>query len=305
MSDPAVVLRNLELTVTRKLDGLLHGRHEGLTSGQGSEPGDARLYRPGDDVRFLDWAVTARTNEPHVRVPIAERELETWVVADLSPSLAFGTASCEKRDLAIAATAAIGYLTSDSGNRFGAVLVAGSGTTTLPPRGGRQHLQAVLRRSLAIGDREGGGPTDLAGAIGVADRIAHRRGLVAVVSDFLAPAGWERPLRVLAARHEVVAVEVVDPRELTLPDVGVLTFEDPETGARLEVQTSDAALRRRYAEAAAAQRATIARTLQATGVDHLQLRTDRDWLADIVRFVDRRRRRRGHAAPRPSGMATA
>lgn len=298
--DAAKLLRRLELTVTRRLDGMLHGRHEGLSAGQGSEPGEARAYRPGDDVRFMDWAVTARTTEPHVRMPVAERELETWVIADLSSSLAFGTAQCEKRDLALAACAAVGYLTADAGNRFGAVLVAGPNPRTVPPRGGRAHLQSVLRQAIGCAEREGGGATDLAGAIRAADRLARRRGLVAVVSDFLAPAGWDKPLRALAARHEVVAIEVLDPRELELPDVGLLLVEDPETGARLEVQTSDAGLRRRYAEAAAAQRAGIALTLRASGVDHLQLRTDRDWLADVVRFVDRRRRRRSFAASRPA-----
>ena len=290
--DHAEVLRRLELTVNRRLDGLLHGEHQGLLPGPGTEAGEARPYQPGDDVRRIDWALTARTNEPHVRMQIAERELETWVVADLSASLDFGTADCEKRDLAIAAVGAIGFLTARGGNRIGGLLVHADGTSRVPPRPGGDHLRALLQRAITSPRRDGVGRTDLADALRQTGRMAQRRGLVVVVSDFLADPGWEKPLRVLAARHEVLAVEVVDRRELELPDVGMLTLVDPETGARLEVQTGDAGLRHRYAEAAAAQRATIAATIRTAGVDHLQLRTDRDWLRDLVAFIERRRRRR-------------
>lgn len=285
-------LRRLELTVTRRLDGLLHGEHQGLLPGPGSEAGEARLYQPGDDVRRMDWAVTARSVDPHVRMPIAERELETWLVADLSASLDFGTATQEKRDLAVAATGAIGFLTTRGGNRIGGVLLSPDGVVRIPARPGRDHLRGLLHRALTAERREGAGAVDLGAGLREIDRLARRRGLVVIVSDFLAPPGWERPVRVLAARHEVLAVEVLDPRELELPDVGLLTLRDPETGAVLEVQTSDAGLRRRYAEAAAAQRAGIAASLRAAGADHLQLRTDGDWLRDLVTFVAGRRRRR-------------
>jgi uncharacterized protein (DUF58 family) len=289
--NPEQVLRRLELTVTRKLDGLLHGEYQGLRPGPGTEPGEARLYQPGDDVRRIDWAVTARTGEPHVRMPIAERELETWIVIDLSASLDFGTAVFEKRDVAIAAVAAVGYLTAGVGNRVGAVIVHGAGTTRVPAGSGREHLRALLHRAIGAPRVDGGGPTDLGAALVQADRIAQRRGLVVVVSDFLGEDRWARSLRAMTARHEVLGIEVVDPRELELPDVGVLDLVDPETGARLEVQTADEGLRRRYAEAAAGQRARIARSLRDAGADHLVLRTDRDWLLDIVEFVARRRRR--------------
>lgn len=289
---PEEVLRRLELTVNRKLDGLLHGEHQGLLPGPGSEPGEARTYLPGDDVRRIDWAVTARTGEPHIRMPIAERELETWVVADLSASLDFGTADCEKRDLAVDALGAIAFLTARPGNRIGAVVLHGGGSTTVPARGGTQHVRALLLQVLRAPRGDGAGRTDLAAALREVDRLARRRGLVVVVSDFLTGPGWERALRALAARHQVLAVEVVDRRELELPDVGLLSMVDPETGAELEVQTSNAGLRRRYAEAAAAQRAGIAGALRAAGAGHLQLRTDRDWLRDLVSFVEQRRRRR-------------
>ena len=293
-----VLLRRLELTVRRRLDGMLHGDHQGLGPGPGSEPGEARGYEVGDDVRRMDWSVTARTGAPHVRTPVADRELETWVLVDLSASLAFGTAACEKGDLAVAATAAVGHLTAAAGNRIGALVVRGPVTTRIPARGGRDHLASLLHQVAVAPPRDGGGTTDLGAAIRQLDRIARRRGLVVVISDFMAAPGWERPLRALAARHEVIAVEVVDPRELALPDVGVLSLVDPETGRRLEVQTADRRLRARYAEVAAAQRASVARALRLAAVDHLVLRTDRDWLRDLVGFVARRRRRRT-AAPGP------
>jgi uncharacterized protein (DUF58 family) len=289
---PEEVLRRLELTVNRKLDGILHGEHQGLLPGPGSEPGEARIYIPGDDVRRIDWAVTARTGEPHIRMPIAERELETWVVADLSASLDFGTADCEKRDLALNALGAIGFLTARVGNRIGGLVVHADGSTRVPARTGSRHLRGLLLKAITAPRGDGNGRTDLAAALREVDRLARRRGLVVVVSDFLTDPGWEKALRALASRHQVLAVEVVDRRELELPDVGLLTLVDPETGSHLEVQTADADMRRRFAEAAAGQRAAIASALRAAGADHLQLRTDRDWLRDLVTFVDQRRRRR-------------
>ena len=293
----AELLRRLDLTVTRRLDGMLQGNHQGLLPGPGWEPGEARTYAPGDDVRRMDWSVTARTGVAHVRLPIADRELETWVVADLSASLDFGTALCEKRDVAVAAVAAIGFLTARAGNRTGALLIGPHGTERVPARTGRNHLLALLHRVATAPRRDGGGATDLGRALREVARLARRRGLVAVVSDFVGAPGWERPLRALAGRHEVVAVEVVDPRELELPDVGLLALVDPETGRRLEVQTGGARLRARYAAAAVEQRATVTRSIRGAGADHLVLRTDRDWLLDLVRFVDSRRHR---PAPPPS-----
>ncbi len=293
-----VLLRRLELTVHRRLDGMLHGDHQGLGPGPGSEPGEARAYVVGDDVRRIDWNVTARTGAAHVRTPVADRELETWLLVDVSPSLAFGTADCEKGDLAVAAAAAVGHLTAKAGNRIGALVVSGAATTRIPARSGRDHLATLLHTVASAPQREGGGTTDLGAATRQLDRLARRRGLVVLISDFVGEPGWERPVRALAARHDVLAVEVVDPRELALPDVGLLALVDPETGGRLEVQTSDRRLRARYAEAAAAQRAAVAASLRSAAVDHLVLRTDGDWLLDLVRFVERRRRRRTAAPAR-------
>ena len=295
-------LRRLELDVFRRLDGLLQGDHLGLVPAPGSEAGESREYRAGDDVRRMDWPVTARTTVPHVRDTIADRELETWVVVDRSASLDFGTAQCEKRDLALAAVAAVGFLTSRVGNRIGAVVLASDGTLVIPALGGRDAAFAMLSRIESVPRPEAARlpVDDLAGALRRTVRVTRRRGLIVVVSDFLARDDWTRPLRVLSARHDVLAIEIVDPRELELPPVGLVTLVDTETGQRVEVQTASERIRTRFADAAAAQRARIAHDIRASGAEHLVLRTDRDWLLDLVKYVDMRKRRRaGRAAPRP------
>jgi uncharacterized protein (DUF58 family) len=300
-------LRQMELAVTRKLDGLLHGDHQGLVPGGGTEPADGRVYTPGDDVRRMDWNLTARTSIPHVRTTIADRELETWLAIDTSASLDFGTASCEKRDLALAAAATFTFLTVRGGNRVGAALF-GPEAGVVPPRSGRAAALALLHRIEQRG-RAGDGPsTTLAEALRRIRQTARRRGLVVLITDLIdqsserltpplsgghppAP-GWQRELRALALRHEVVVVECRDPRESNLPAVGLLMLVDPETGQRLEVQTSNPKVRAKFAELATARQAEHARLVRATGAAHLVLSTDRDWLFDIVRFVVARRRRR-------------
>jgi uncharacterized protein (DUF58 family) len=317
------VLAKLQLLVTRKLDGLLQGDYAGLLPGPGSEAGESREYRPGDDVRRMDWPVTARTTTPHVRRTVADRELETWLAVDLSASLDFGTAKWLKRDLVIAAATAMAHLTVRGGNRIGAVVGTGSGVPEkessgnwwrrkaaakaepppsspvlrLPARPGRKEAQGLLRA--ISGTRIRPGRTDLGALIDMLNRPPRRRGVAVVISDFLAPVeGWARPVKKLGVRHDVLAIEVVDPRELELPDVGVLTLADPESGILHEVQTSDAKLRRRYAEAAGEQRAAIARALRAAGAAHLRLRTDTDWLLDMVRFVAAQRHARTRGTTR-------
>ena len=317
------VLTRLQLLVTRKLDGLLQGDYVGLLPGPGSEAGESREYRPGDDVRWMDWPVTARTTVPHVRRTVADRELETWMAVDLSASLDFGTARWLKRDLVIAAAAAITHLTVRGGNRIGAVVGTGSGASAptgagarwrrrispaatpstappivrLPARPGHKEAQGLLRAIARTPIRPG--RADLGELIDRLNRPPRRRGVAVVISDFLAPVdSWARPVRKLSVRHDVLAVEVVDPRELELPDVGVLTLADPETGALHEVQTADEKLRRRYAEEAGRQRAEIARALRGAGAAHLRLRTDTDWLLDIVRFVAAQRHARTRGTTR-------
>ncbi len=285
------LLRRLDLDIRMKLDGLLHGDYRGLVPGHGSELGETREYQPGDDVRRIDWNVTARVQETHVRETIADRELETNLLIDLSPSLDFGTARQEKRDLVVASVAAIGLLTARVGNRLGASVLTPEGFTTIPPAQGRAHLMAILHR-LNDTPRSDGGTVDMAVGLERIGSIARRRGLVVVVSDFLDSGPWQRPLARLATRHEVVAVEVLDPRELSLPNVGVITLTDPETGGQREVQTGKASVRKAYAEAAAQQRVDIADHLRKSGVGHVQLRTDEDWLMALAKFIINRRKRR-------------
>jgi uncharacterized protein (DUF58 family) len=282
-------LRTLELAVRGRLDGLLQGNHLGLVPGPGSEPGEARAYQPGDDVRRMDWAATARTTLPHVRQTVADRELETWVVVDLSPSLDFGTAACEKRDLAIAALAAVTHLTRGGGNRVGAVVATGEKTFRIPARGGLAHARGMLRRVATTPRAPTGTRGDLADAVEQLRRPPRRRGLCVVISDFLGEPTWERPLRSLTGRHEVLAIEVLDPRELELPEVGTVVLADPESGRQREVVTSPL-LCREFAAAAAAHRDRVAAALRHCGAAQLTLRTDSDWIVDIVRFALARKR---------------
>jgi uncharacterized protein (DUF58 family) len=284
-------LRMLEIDVRQRLDGLLQGNHLGLVPGPGTEPGEARPYQPGDDVRRMDWAVTARTTVPHIRDTVADRELETWIVVDLSPSLDFGTASCEKRELAVAAAAAITHLSRGGGNRVGALVATGAQTVRIPARSGRMHSQGLIRRIATTERAPEGTRGDLAAALEQLRRPPRRRGLAVVVSDFLGEINWERPLRGLGGRHELLAVEVLDPRDIDLPDVGTVVLADPETGRQKEVRTTPL-LRREFAAAAAEHRDKVAATLRRCGSAHLVLRTDSDWIADVVRFVVFRKRRR-------------
>jgi uncharacterized protein (DUF58 family) len=291
----ATVLRRLELDVTRRLDGLLTGDYLATTVGQGTEPAGARAYEPGDDARRMDWNLTARALSPHVRTTDADREMETWVVADRSASLDFGTADCEKREVVLAAVAAFGFLTARHGNRLG-VLVTGTETITrIPARSGRAAVLAALStlydRPRAEGAPGPGG--DLAAALHTLERTQRRRGQVVVVSDYLDASDWRTAIRRLALRHQIIAAHVTDPRELQLPAVGILGVVDPETGRRLHVQTNSPTLRRRYEAAAAARHEHIHRTLVEAGAEHLQLSTDRDWLVDVARFIGGGRARRG------------
>jgi uncharacterized protein (DUF58 family) len=287
-------LRRLELDVFRRLDGLLQGDHLGLVPAPGSEAGESREYQAGDDVRRMDWAVTARTTIPHVRDTIADRELETWIVVDRSASLDFGTAQYEKRDLALAMVAAVGFLTSRAGNRVGALVLGHDRTFFVPARAGREAMLSLLHQieSVPRAEQAQVPAGDLREALRTVARLARRRGLVVIVSDFLTRSEWQPALRALAVRHDVLAVEILDPREVELPPVGLVTLVDTETGRRVEVQTASERIRARFAEAAAQQRARIADDIRVAGSEHVVLRTDRDWLLDLVKYVVTRKRRR-------------
>lgn len=285
---------SLQLTVLRRLDGLLAGDHAGLFPGHGTERGEARPYVAGDDPRHIDWAVTARTGDPHVRDTIADHELELWLVLDQSSSLDFGTGRATKHDLAWSAAGAFALLAAKGGNRVGAV-TSGREPVLIPARSGRGHAATVLTAlRTPPADHDAG---DLPAALERARRAARRRGMVVVVSDFQGEPTWQRPMRAIGSRHELIAVQVADARESDLPDVGLISVVDTETGRRRMVDTRDATVRRRYAAAAAARQEQLTARLAATGADHLLLRTDRDWVVDLVRFVASRRTRRQAARP--------
>jgi len=283
----AQVLRRLELAITRRLDGRDTGDHASFAYGPGSERAGARPYVPGDDARLVDWNLTARSGQVWVRQTEADRELETWVVADRSASLDFGTAACEKRDVALGAAAAFGMLTLRGGNRFG-VLVAGADRLGhIPARRGRSAFLAALA---AVHDspRRVGAPGDgatLSAALRRLPLVQPRRCQVVVISDFLDDDGWASALRRVVRHHDVVAVHVTDPRELALPAVGVLAVVDTESGRQRYVQSSSPELRARYAAAAAERHRDIRSRIDGSGAAYLHLSTDRDWLTDTVRFA--------------------
>lgn len=286
-------VERLRITVLHRLDGLLAGDHAGLFPGHGTERGEARPYVPGDDPRHIDWAVTARNHEPHVRDMIADHELDVWLVLDTSSSLGFGTGGATKHEVAWSAAGAFALLASTGGNRVGAVRTTpGPGRERpqiIPARSGSNHTGAVLA-ALRREPRDGEAG-DLAGAIDTVGRMARRRGMVVVLSDFLGSPAWERALRGVSQRHEIIAVEVLDPRENELTDVGLISVIDTETGRRRLVDTSRADVRRDYADLARARRARVATRLKRCGADHLPLSTDRDWVLDFVRFVSSRKAR--------------
>ena len=280
-------MRTLELTITRRLDGALHGNHQGITPGHGSEPGEARLYQPGDDPRRIDWNVTARTQQTHVRDQIADRDLEAWVVVDMSAAMRFGTTVADKAQAGLVATAAVGFLTARNQNRLGAVLVSGPELKVMPPRFGRDQVRAVLANAASAPSSEGLGRADLAGAIDRVAVVSKRRGFVAVVSDFAGDA-WVDPLARLGMRHDLLAISVHDPRELDVPPIGLVQLVDPSTGRRREVRVT-AAVQRSFAEAAAEEVERRRFAVRRAGAELIELATDGDWLAAIVGHVTRRR----------------
>jgi uncharacterized protein (DUF58 family) len=283
---PEPLLRALELSIGRRVDGLLAGDHRSHVLGRGSELAQIRPYEPGDDVRLIDWNVTARTREPHVRVQLAERVLVTWVVLDRTPSMGFGTADRRKTDVALGVTLAIGHAASIRGNRVGLVSVGNGPEEPLPPRQGRAGLVGML---LTLGEQGEGAAADLAPALTMLAAVARQRSLVTVISDFRGARDWRPTLVELSARHDVLAVEIRDPREDELVDVGEVWFSDPETGGRLRVDTGDAGLRARFAEAAAQDRREVAEDLAAARASHVVLSTSGDWLRPLVAHLGRRR----------------
>jgi uncharacterized protein (DUF58 family) len=287
---PQGLLRALELTIGRRVEGLLAGDYRSSLFGQGSELALVRPYVPGDDVRRIDWNVTARTNEPHVRVDLAERVLVTWLVLDTSPSMEFGTADRRKADVAEGVALAIGNLATRRGNRLGVVAFGDADPTSLPARQGRIGLIGLLTALHREPSGEPPGATSLGEALVRAGALARQRSLVVVVSDLRGSLDWRGPMLELASRHDVLAIEIRDPREQELADVGPLWLVDPETGRQLRVDTRSSRLRERFAAAASAERARVAETLVAVGARHVVLTTEGDWLRELALFLRRRRR---------------
>jgi uncharacterized protein (DUF58 family) len=302
-SDPARVLQRLEWQVVRRLDGLLQGEYRSAFLGQGLELADIREYEPGDDVRAIEWNVTARTGVAHVRQYHEDREVTAWLLLDTSASMQFGTARCRKADLLVSFSGVIARLLTRHGNRLGALLFSRDVDRVLPPRAGREQALVLLKALNQPAIPRTTAPTDLAAVLQRAGRVLRRRSLVFVVSDFIststpaAEPGWESALRRLAQRHDVVAVWLSDPREEALPDVGYVVLEDLETGEQVEVDTRDPAFRERFQALAEERRARLLRTLANCGATVLPLSTEGDMLRELAGFVTRRRRLRGRASP--------
>ncbi len=291
METPERVLRRLEFKVIRRLDGYFFGDYTGVFYGPSLDLAEVREYQPGDEVRRIDWNVTARMNRLFVRQYLEERELTAWLLVDLSPSMRFGTRRQLKRDTAIEFAGVAAYIVTRHGDKVGLIGFPGR-ETFIPPRGGRRHALRIIHVLEQASSHDGaGGIPDLASSLRRMARLLRRRSLVFLISDFLGPGGWEPALRELSRRHEVIAVWVEDPAERELPDVGGLFLRDPETGEQLWVDTSDQALRRAYRELVERQRETVRGALRTSRVDVLDLSTAEPLIEPLVRFIQHRRRR--------------
>jgi len=285
------LLRRLEWTVLRRLDGLLQGNYRTLLRGTGMDLADLREYQYHDDVRHIDWNVTARLQAPHVRVFTEDREMSAWFLLDLSPSMEFGSSENAKRHVLTDFVAVLARLLTKHGNRVGALLYGAGVDASIPARGGRHHVLHLLHTLQTRPETASAGPTRLHELLASAASLVRRRSTVFVVSDFITEAGWEKPLGQLAQRHEVVAVRLLDPLELELPDLGLIPIRDAETGEQLLVDTHDAGFRKRFARIAAQREADLRQTLACAGVDTLELSTDDDLAGAIMRFTDLRKQR--------------
>ncbi|MEO5699298.1 MAG: DUF58 domain-containing protein [Casimicrobiaceae bacterium] len=288
---PEHVLRRLEWTVMRRLDGVLHGDYRTLFRGFGLDLADLREYQYNDDVRHIDWNVTARLQTPYVREYNEEREVEAWFLLDLSPSVDFGSQAVRKQSVSAEFVTVLARLLTRHGNRVGALFYGSEVDTVIMPRSGRRHVLHLLH---AMTTRERAAtttPTDLASFLRTAAQAIKRRSLVFVVSDFISAPDWARAIAQLARRHEVIAVRLYDPLEMELPDLGMLVIQDAETGEQLFVDTHDRAFRKRFAEAARARELELRNAFMQAGVDALELSTADDLVDAIMRFADLRKHR--------------
>jgi uncharacterized protein (DUF58 family) len=293
-SAPERVLQRLDWHVIRRLDGLLQGDYRSLFRGNGVDFADLREYEVGDDVRYIDWNVTARMDTPYIREYVEDREITAWFLLDLSPSVDFGTADTErlKRSVLIDFVTTLARLLTRHGNRVGAVFYGSRVERTIPARGGRIQVLRLVNDLLRQPRLARAPFTDLSPLLEAGQHAIKGRSLVFVISDFISAPGWERPLNLLTQRHEVLAVRLFDRREVELPDVGPLLMEDAETGQQLYVDTHDKQFRRRFRDAADRREATLRDAFRRSGVDAVSLSTDEDLVPAIVRMARLRQRRR-------------
>jgi uncharacterized protein (DUF58 family) len=289
--DPERILRRLEWTVIRRLDGAVHGDYRTLFRGAGLDLADLREYQYQDDVRYIDWNVTARLQTPYVREFNEDREITAWFLLDLSPSMDFGSREMRKRSVSTEFVTVLARLLTRHGNRVGALFYGDRLDTVIPARAGRRHVLHLLHRILSRPPRSRSAATNLRDFLRAAFRLIPRRSLVFVVSDFISAPGWTEPLAHLAQRHEILAVRLYDPLEMDLPDLGVLVIQDAETGEQVFVDTHDRAFRKRFASAAERREQVLRAAFSDAGVDALELSTDDDLVDTILRFADLRKRR--------------
>lgn len=289
---PERVLNRLDWRLLRRLDGILQGDYRSLFMGGGLDFAELREYQPPDDVRHIDWNVTARMDMPFVRRYLEDREVTAWFLVDLSPSMAFGARERRKESVVVDLVGMLARLLTRNGNRVGAILYDNDVERAIPPRGGRAQVLRLINDIQRQQSSPGGAMTDLARLLDAANNTIKRRSLVFVVSDFICVPGWERSVDRLNRKHETLAVRLWDPRETELPDVGVVRVEDSETGEQLSVDTSDSGFRRRFHEAAQRREEELARSFRRAGVDELTLSTDEDMVQAILRFASLRSRAR-------------
>ncbi|MGH8669140.1 MAG: DUF58 domain-containing protein [Burkholderiales bacterium] len=302
--DPEQLLRKLEWTVIRRLDGLLHGDYRTLFRGFGLDLADLREYQYHDDVRHIDWNVTARLDTPYVREYNEDREINAWFLLDLSPSVDFGSGQVRKRSVATEFVAVLARLLTRHGNRVGALFYGDKVDTVIPARSGRRHVLHLIHRMTSRPQLARSSGTRLEELLHSAFQIVKRRSLVFVVSDFISAPGWARPLALLARRHEVLAVRLYDPLEMELPDIGLFVMQDAETGEQLFIDTHDRGFRKRFAELARRRETELRGAYRDAGIDALELATDEDLSDAILRFADlRKRRTQLGAGGNPGGMA--
>ena len=284
-------LRRLEWTVLRRLDGLLHGDYRTLFRGFGLDLADLREYQYHDDVRHIDWNVTARLATPYVREYNEDRDVTAWFLLDVSPSVDFGSADVRKRSVSAEFVTVLARILTRHGNRVGALLYGNNVDTVLPARGGRVHVLELLQRMAARPAEAAAGATDLRELLLAAQRTIKRRSTIFIVSDFISPSGWERALGHLAQRHEVTAVRLFDALEMDLPDIGLVTMKDAETGEQIVVDTHNRRFRERFQAAAERRETALREALAGAGVDTLELGTDDDLVDSVLRFADLKKQR--------------